>query len=163
MNTKDLLAKPDDQLTDYERQIRYGEGGDPRKLNPFIDQAFLEVAPERSWDATTVFQKAIRIGRGHANPKTLFELVQDRITTKMKDQARSTIQAMIDENGLVYSTEAQRWHYVRANVIQTLYEVSRGSVSLDVLMILADEVIADCKQANNVRAELPRRHDEPSI
>lgn len=163
MNTKDLLAKPDDQLTDYERQIRYGEGGDPRKLNPFIDQAFLEVAPERTWDVTTVFQKAIRIARGHANPKTLFDLVQDRIVTKMKDQARSTIQAMIDENGLVYATEELRWHTVRANVVQTLYDVSRGSVSLDLLMIIAVDVINDCKQANNVRAELPRRDDEPSI
>jgi hypothetical protein len=155
------MSKPDVQLTDYERQLKYGEGGDPRRLNPHIDKAFETVEEGDKWDVNKVFQQAIRIARGHANPKSLHDLVKERIKLRMKETACQSLNGYIEEvGGVLGVSEAQGWHYARSNMISVLFDMSKGSVPLDDIAQVADEVIADCVQANTVREERPRRDDE---
>lgn len=150
MYTKELLHKPEDQLTEYERQLRFGEGGDPRKLNPFIDQALVEMGEINKWNVDKVFQKAIRIGKGHANPTSLYELVRKRIRPQLLEEAARVIQADFDQHGVLFGhmTEAARLHHIRQNVMQKLANVTNGGVSLDDLSVVANEAVAIFVKAN---------------
>jgi hypothetical protein len=161
MYPKDLLTKPDDELTDYERQLKYGENGDPRQLNPYIDQALALMEEADKWNVDKVFQKSMRVSKGHANSRCLWDLVKQRIMAQLKEQARKSIQSYLNEHDalLGFMTEDARWHYARANLMTVLFEVTGGGVALDELAQVADEAIADCIKANQGGEREPEFRD----
>lgn len=163
MYTKDLLHKPDDQLTEYERQLRYGEGGDPRKLNPLIDQALELLEEGEKWQADKVFQKALRVGKGHANPRSLYDLVKERIKSQMKAAAVKALNEHIrDRSGLLGMSLTEGYHHARANMITALVETTKMSISLDEIAQVTDEAIAECVKANQGSQREPEFRDSPA-
>jgi hypothetical protein len=161
MYPKDLMTRPDEQLTPYERQLKYGENGDPQQLNPYIDQALALMEECDKWNVDKVFQKAWRVGKGYVNSRSLWDLVKARIMAQLKEQARKSIQSYLNEHDalLGFMTEDARWHHARVNLVTVLFEVTGGGVALDELAQVADEAIADCIKANQGGEREPEFRD----
>lgn len=160
MYTKDLLHRPDDQLTEYERLLKYGEGGDPRQLNPHIDQALTLMEERDKWNAVKVVQKVLQVAKGRANPRALYELVNARIKSQMKDAAVKALNEYIAQrSGLLGMSLVEGFHHARTELIGALVETTRQSVSLDDIAQVADEAIAECIKANQGGEREPQFRD----
>jgi hypothetical protein len=154
MNTKELMTKPDDQLTDYERMRKYGMGGDPLVLKPIIEQAIAELKTDNAELChMSVVQRTLRLLRGMANPRSVSEYVQEVFAQELEKVGlvmQEILQEWVDGPVAVQVSCAQDWIALRDSLIYGAVQRLPDRYMHSVLEQIAAVKLQAVKEANQI-------------